>query len=142
MLEMPDRRSACGPARLRQHSQALQEKTKHRSAISRDISRCRKRSNLFQYQRQEVVFWTKEAPGTVIIRTDQRFLYVVSGLNRALRWLPQSVLPSHSHSCPRRAEGPAGGLTGSPLARPKSRNVRSLRACRRRGFRRTGGSTT
>ena len=39
-----------------------------------------------QYQRQEVVFRTKEAPGTVIIRTDERFLYVVLGLNRALRY--------------------------------------------------------
>jgi len=39
-----------------------------------------------EYERQEVVFRTNEAPGTVIIHTDERFLYVVLRPNRALRY--------------------------------------------------------
>jgi lipoprotein-anchoring transpeptidase ErfK/SrfK len=38
------------------------------------------------YQRQEVFFRTSEPPGTVIIRTSDRFLYLVLGPNRALRY--------------------------------------------------------
>lgn len=38
------------------------------------------------YQRQSVFFRTTEAPGTVIVHTAQRFLYVVQGNNRALRY--------------------------------------------------------
>ena len=38
------------------------------------------------YQRQEVFFRTNEAPGTVVIHTDERYLYVVQGSNRALRY--------------------------------------------------------
>lgn len=37
-------------------------------------------------QRQMVFFRTTEAPGTVIVHTSERFLYVVQGNNRALRY--------------------------------------------------------
>jgi lipoprotein-anchoring transpeptidase ErfK/SrfK len=38
------------------------------------------------YEKQEVFFRTTEAPGTVIIDTKDRFLYLVQGDNRALRY--------------------------------------------------------
>ena len=38
------------------------------------------------YARQMVFFRTTEAPGTVIIHTSERFLYIVQGNNRALRY--------------------------------------------------------
>ncbi len=38
------------------------------------------------YQRQLVFFRTAEPPGTVIISTSERFLYLVQGNNRALRY--------------------------------------------------------
>ena len=38
------------------------------------------------YQRQLVFFRTTEAPGTIIVHTSERFLYVVQGNNRALRY--------------------------------------------------------
>jgi lipoprotein-anchoring transpeptidase ErfK/SrfK len=38
------------------------------------------------YEKQEVFFRTTEAPGTVIIDTKGRFLYLVQGDNRALRY--------------------------------------------------------
>ena len=38
------------------------------------------------YQRQLVFFRTTEPPGTVVVYTSQRFLYVVQGNNRALRY--------------------------------------------------------
>ncbi len=38
------------------------------------------------YQRQLVFFRTAEAPGTIIVHTSERFLYVVQGNNRALRY--------------------------------------------------------
>ena len=38
------------------------------------------------FQRQLVFFRTTEAPGTVIVHTSERFLYVVQGNNRALRY--------------------------------------------------------
>jgi lipoprotein-anchoring transpeptidase ErfK/SrfK len=38
------------------------------------------------FEKQEVFFRTSEAPGTVIIHTDERFLYVAQGNNRALRY--------------------------------------------------------
>jgi lipoprotein-anchoring transpeptidase ErfK/SrfK len=38
------------------------------------------------YQRQLVFYRTAAAPGTIIINTDERFLYVVQGKNRALRY--------------------------------------------------------
>ena len=38
------------------------------------------------YQRQLVFYRTTAAPGTIIINTDERFLYVVQGKNRALRY--------------------------------------------------------
>ena len=38
------------------------------------------------YERQEVFFRTTEAPGTIVIDTSQRFLYLVQGNNRALRY--------------------------------------------------------
>ncbi len=39
-----------------------------------------------QYQRQLVFFRTSAAPGTIIIQTAERFLYLVQGNNRALRY--------------------------------------------------------
>ena len=39
-----------------------------------------------QFQRQMVFFRSTEAPGTVIVQTSERFLYVVQGNNRALRY--------------------------------------------------------
>ncbi|SDR64273.1 L,D-transpeptidase catalytic domain [Rhizobiales bacterium GAS113] len=39
-----------------------------------------------QFQRQLVYFRTTEAPGTIVIQTSERFLYVVQGNNRALRY--------------------------------------------------------
>ena len=38
------------------------------------------------YQRQMVFFRSTEAPGTIIIHTSERFLYVVQGNNRAIRY--------------------------------------------------------
>src|SRR5271166_968655 len=38
------------------------------------------------YEKQEVFFRTNEAPGTLIIDTSQRFLYLVQPNNRALRY--------------------------------------------------------
>jgi lipoprotein-anchoring transpeptidase ErfK/SrfK len=38
------------------------------------------------FQRQVVFFRTVEAPGTIVIHTSERFLYVVQGNNRALRY--------------------------------------------------------
>src|SRR5215468_11583285 len=37
-------------------------------------------------QRQVVFFRTSEAPGTIIVHTSERFLYVVQGNGRALRY--------------------------------------------------------
>jgi lipoprotein-anchoring transpeptidase ErfK/SrfK len=39
-----------------------------------------------QFQRQIVYFRTNEAPGTIVVDTPQRFLYLVQGNNRALRY--------------------------------------------------------
>jgi lipoprotein-anchoring transpeptidase ErfK/SrfK len=38
------------------------------------------------YQRQPVFFRTAEAPGTIIVSTSQRFLYLVQGNGRAIRY--------------------------------------------------------
>jgi lipoprotein-anchoring transpeptidase ErfK/SrfK len=38
------------------------------------------------FQRQLVFFRTVEPPGTVVIHTSERFLYIVQGSNRALRY--------------------------------------------------------
>jgi lipoprotein-anchoring transpeptidase ErfK/SrfK len=38
------------------------------------------------YRRQPVFFRTTEPPGTIIVHTSERFLYVVQGNNRALRY--------------------------------------------------------
>ncbi len=38
------------------------------------------------YQRQPVFYRTTEAPGTIIVSTSQRFLYLVEGNNRAIRY--------------------------------------------------------
>lgn len=38
------------------------------------------------YQRQPVFYRTTEAPGTVIVSTSRRFLYLVEGNNRAIRY--------------------------------------------------------
>ncbi|MCC8943605.1 L,D-transpeptidase [Bradyrhizobium sp. Arg62] len=38
------------------------------------------------YQHQMVFFRSNEAPGTIIVHTSERFLYVVQGNNRALRY--------------------------------------------------------
>jgi len=39
-----------------------------------------------QYQRQEVFFRTSEAPGTLVVNTAERFIYLVQGNSRALRY--------------------------------------------------------
>lgn len=39
-----------------------------------------------QFQKQVVFFRTNEEPGTMIIHTNERFLYLVMGNNRALRY--------------------------------------------------------
>jgi lipoprotein-anchoring transpeptidase ErfK/SrfK len=38
------------------------------------------------FQRQQVFFRTVEPPGTIIVHTSERFLYIVQGNNRALRY--------------------------------------------------------
>ena len=38
------------------------------------------------YQRQPVFYRTTEAPGTIIVSTAQRFLYLIEGNNRAIRY--------------------------------------------------------
>lgn len=38
------------------------------------------------YQMQAVYFRTTEAPGTIVIHTSERYLYVVQGNNRAIRY--------------------------------------------------------
>jgi lipoprotein-anchoring transpeptidase ErfK/SrfK len=39
-----------------------------------------------EYRRQMVFFRTSEAPGTIIVHTEERFLYLVQGNSRALRY--------------------------------------------------------
>ena len=39
-----------------------------------------------QYQRQAVFFRTSETPGTIVVNTAERFMYLVQGNNRALRY--------------------------------------------------------
>ena len=39
-----------------------------------------------QYQRQMVFYRTTEPPGTIIVQTSERYLYLVQGGNRALRY--------------------------------------------------------
>jgi lipoprotein-anchoring transpeptidase ErfK/SrfK len=39
-----------------------------------------------EYRRQMVYFRSTEAPGTVIVQTSERFLYIVQGNGRALRY--------------------------------------------------------
>ena len=38
------------------------------------------------YQRQPVFYRTTEAPGTIIVSTSQRYLYLIQGNNRAIRY--------------------------------------------------------
>src|SRR5262245_54010589 len=38
------------------------------------------------YQRQAVFFRTNEAPGTIIVHSSTRYLYLVQGNNRAIRY--------------------------------------------------------
>jgi lipoprotein-anchoring transpeptidase ErfK/SrfK len=40
----------------------------------------------YEYRRQAVFYRTTEAPGTIIVNTHDRFLYLVQGDNRALRY--------------------------------------------------------
>lgn len=39
-----------------------------------------------EWQKQMVYFRTSEAPGTIIVQTSERYLYLVQGNNRALRY--------------------------------------------------------
>jgi lipoprotein-anchoring transpeptidase ErfK/SrfK len=39
-----------------------------------------------EYRPQPVYFRTNEAPGTIVVHTDERFLYLVMGDNRAMRY--------------------------------------------------------
>ena len=39
-----------------------------------------------EYRKQMVFFRTTEAPGTIVVHTSERFLYLVQGNNRALRY--------------------------------------------------------
>lgn len=39
-----------------------------------------------QFQRQMVLYRTTEAPGTIIVHTNERFLYLVQGNGRAMRY--------------------------------------------------------
>ena len=39
-----------------------------------------------RYRRQAVFFRTTEAPGTIVVNTNERFLYLVQGNNRAIRY--------------------------------------------------------
>jgi lipoprotein-anchoring transpeptidase ErfK/SrfK len=39
-----------------------------------------------QFQRTEVFYRTNEAPGTIIVQTSERYLYLVQGNNHALRY--------------------------------------------------------
>jgi lipoprotein-anchoring transpeptidase ErfK/SrfK len=39
-----------------------------------------------KYRRQMVFFRTSEAPGTIVVHTSERFLYLVQGDNRAIRY--------------------------------------------------------
>ncbi len=40
----------------------------------------------YEYRRQAVFYRTTEAPGTIIVNTHDRFLYLVQGDNRAIRY--------------------------------------------------------
>jgi lipoprotein-anchoring transpeptidase ErfK/SrfK len=40
----------------------------------------------YEYRRQAVFYRTHEAPGTIIVNTHDRFLYLVQGDNRAIRY--------------------------------------------------------
>ena len=39
-----------------------------------------------QFQRQAVFFRTTEPPGTIVVHTSERFMYLVQGNNRAMRY--------------------------------------------------------
>ena len=39
-----------------------------------------------EFQKQAVFFRTTEAPGTIVVNTSERFLYLVQGNNRAIRY--------------------------------------------------------
>jgi lipoprotein-anchoring transpeptidase ErfK/SrfK len=40
----------------------------------------------YQYRRQPVAYRSQEAPGTVVVDTSDRYLYVIQGNNRAMRY--------------------------------------------------------
>lgn len=40
----------------------------------------------YEYRKQAVFYRTSEAPGTIIVNTNDRFLYLVQGDNRAIRY--------------------------------------------------------
>src|SRR5262245_37822292 len=40
----------------------------------------------YEYRKQAVFYRTTEAPGTIIVNTHDRFLYLVQGDNRAIRY--------------------------------------------------------
>src|SRR5712692_2524446 len=75
------------------------------------------------YQRQLVFFRTAEPPGTVIISTSERFLYLVQGNNRALRrisrksewpdWIPPPEMIDRQPYLPRFMAGGPGNPLGA-----------------------------
>ncbi len=49
-------------------------------------SRPRRGTALSQWEKQLVFFRTNEAPGTIVVNTAERYLYLVQGNNRAMRY--------------------------------------------------------
>ena len=65
------------------------------------------------YEKQEVFFRTSEAPGTIVIDTSQRFLYLVQPNNRALRYGMESGATASSGRACRRFRASRNGPTGA-----------------------------
>ena len=65
------------------------------------------------YRRQVVFYRTTEVPGTIIVHTSERFLYLVQGNNRAIRYASASAATASSgrdfSKSRARRNGPTGG---------------------------------
>ena len=65
------------------------------------------------YEKQEVFFRTSDAPGTIIIDTKERFLYLLQGNNRAIRYgIGVGREGFHGRAC-RRFRASRNGRTGA-----------------------------
>ena len=88
------------------------------------------------YARQIVPFHTSEAPGTIIIDTGQRYLYLVQSNDRAIRYgIGVGRIGWASSGSPRNKSGRTGALRrkwwdGSPICPGSWRGVRAIPSAR------------